>query len=388
VSGLDDVVEGQDNRPATYEEEGVGRVWRASSLGACEKFLVLSAMGETVAPVPASIQAAFDAGRNMEAKTIRRLGEEHGWVVPSSTGLKDAWPRDETGQIALELPVPGGVVRTHPDEVVFKRAGKAGGKVGRGDVGKLRVLEVKFMREGTGGGTAAGVLAGKVGYQWQVAVEMAATKLPGLFVVGWKRQVECANCVGTGRHVVEHLDSVCEECGGDGKREELVGLDVLHLDEPPFTLGQIKARVARLNRSIRTAEEGGKVGCDYPMWPCGFYELFHEGERVWAKDEAVEVEDEELRRTFSTHYQLWVDCAKSEKEWGERKKLHAEMLVEVAKKAREGKGPGAVKVGDVGEVVWVHRDAKEAEEKVVKYKPKPEMDWVQMPRAKKKEAGS
>src|SRR5690606_25953273 len=68
-------------------------------------------------------------------------------------------------------------------------------------------------------------------------------------------------------------------------------LTIAYYDQPPHSLGQIKARAAKLNRLIRAAEEGeGLPACDIKMFPCGFWADHDTENGVWKKEEIPEVD--------------------------------------------------------------------------------------------------
>ena len=85
---------GDDRRP-TYIEVGDDgterRIWRASSLGACERSLVAHALELPTAPVPAAIQRAYDAGNEAEDEIIGHVTAK-GWklLMISSSALLPA----------------------------------------------------------------------------------------------------------------------------------------------------------------------------------------------------------------------------------------------------------------------------------------------------------
>lgn len=129
---------GDDRRP-TYIEVGddgeARRIWRASSLGACDRSLVMHALGHDAAPVPEAIQRAYDAGHQNEDAILARARDE-GWRM-----LDDAevWQQhgqvDGSGQLCVELDCGkvGGVrqvIRCHPDGIALKYKRHVNGRAG------------------------------------------------------------------------------------------------------------------------------------------------------------------------------------------------------------------------------------------------------------------
>lgn len=247
-----------DHRPDVYEEGGKW-VFRASSFGSCDSALVRSALGHTPSDGPAFMDAGRQYGADNEHVAMRQFSISHGWkfLTPRALETRYGWGTVKAnGQIELDLKVPGGVVRVHPDGVAscWKIEGATPEKMatlpyGMGD---LRVVECKILVEGSRP-------FDNPNYLWQFSIEMAATGLKGIYVIAWK----------------------------DRETKELNGkIDVAYYADPPMTLGQIKARAARLAKMIRQAEEGGGLpACDRKMFPCGFFADHDTETGIWAKEE-------------------------------------------------------------------------------------------------------
>lgn len=242
-----------DHRPDTYEEDG-RRVWRASSFGSCESSLVRLALGQTPEPWPENILARMNESADLETEILGRLPHETGYRTMHEMEMRSEWGRwdDATQQLVAELPVPGGIVRCHPDGVVRKFRSE----LDDDNMGECRVVEVKALQGG-------GSMNSNASYPWQFSIEMLATGLPGMYVVANK-----------------------------DKEGQIVGdLDVTYHDTPPHSLGKIKARIARLNRLIAEAEtNGGVPPCDVKQFPCGFYREHDTETGIWAKDAPTVVE--------------------------------------------------------------------------------------------------
>lgn len=260
-----------DKRPDTYLEDGK-RIWRASSYGKCDNYLVKVAMGMTPEPPPDRVLAGMGDGVEWEDRVLKKLST-HGWDVLDHHRLGVQYgPVGNDGQVQAELAVPGGTIRCHPDGIAQKFKGPKAADGTTRAVGTRRVVEVKVLKRGTSDPLD------RPFYAWQFAIEMASVGLGGLYVVAWKDVEE----------------------GEDGERVVDVDVDNLWVreidpgDDPRVpTLGQIKARAAKLNRLVKAAEDGdGHPPCDQKMWPCGFWQLHDTETGVWADDtETLESDD-------------------------------------------------------------------------------------------------
>ena len=206
-----------DKRPDTYVE-GDTRYWRASSLGACDRSLVLGALGHDKAPAPEWLQKAWAEGTAAEDEVLGTARKAGGWKSLVPEEVKDQWGTvDVTGQVLCELDVgtykgERQVIRCHPDDLVVKHTSWV---EDRDDVGVERVVEAKFLRHGSHRDARAAM--DTPFYSWQTSVEMAATGMGLLWVVGWK--------------------------GDDG---ELVRVDRVEVDEPVYGMREIRRRVFKL----------------------------------------------------------------------------------------------------------------------------------------------
>lgn len=303
-----------DHRPDVYEEDGKW-VFRASSFGGCERNLVRQAIGHEPGSAPEFMLGKYEESAALEEPILKALEEQYGWRVMRPAELP-MYRFDKSGQFALELPVTGGVIRCHPDAIA--KCYRLDGVTGRLDqprpwhLGDQRVVEVKALSAKS----APFDLSKNLNYWWQFAIEMAVTKRPGIYVVGWKDE--------DGELIR----------GEDGK----VRLSVAWYSEPPETLVAIKKRAKRLTAAINAALEGdGLPECDVKQYPCGFWSE-HEG-GVWAKPELPEIDDERIvtlasvvaeRSVLAKHADGMLKDAKAE--------LHAAM-VEMEKE------PGEYKAG-------------------------------------------
>jgi len=304
---------GADHRPDVYREDGKW-VFRASSLGNCEANLIRQALGQTPAPPPDAMLAAYAQGNTNEPIILDKL-KAHGWkqtdmmVVEGITG----GTYDDSGQLCVELKVgTKAVVRCHPDTVVecFKTPVDS-------DVvlGERRVVEAKALAKSW---TFDRFYREKAA--WQTSVEVATTGLPLLFVVGWK-----------------------------DPETKIVTDDVEYIvpDKPIYTKGQIIARVMKLVRTIEAIEAGtGELPeCDYAMYPCGFYALHNTESGVHAKAETPKA-DEVLTKSAAIKLRatlaLWRGDIKTMNAAKERVDGHREAIELLL---RSNKVEGAVQCG-------------------------------------------
>lgn len=386
-----------DNRQSTYLERGDDgterRIWRASGLGACDRSLVMGALGHDAAPVPAAIQAAYDAGHATEAEILagmKRKMVDGGWrpldrhelVHPYNVVQEHG---DAGWQVELELDCGSWrgvrqVVRCHPDSIAVKTQRMmwtgntrdiGAGKSCVDENGARRVVEAKFLRPGTYGTTLEQIMARSRFYAWQFSVEVAASGLGLLVLVGWKAD-------------------------GGQELERLEDPWVLEPADVPYTKGQIKARVLGLARLLSQAEEEGLGGveCDYAMYPCGFYEAGHLGQKVWDKGNAEggdaaawwEGLSAEVQQSITWHAGQVEKHKNASKVEDDARKAAAAKLNELLKE--HGWDGVASGVGHEGRVVggWrvtrVVEPAKEAREVVVQYKAREASEYVKVSRVK------
>lgn len=265
--GTSDDTRAADHRPDVYEENGQW-VYRASSFGGCVRNLVRQAIGHTPADAPEFMLGKYEESAALEKPILDALSEQLGWRVMRPAELPQyREAMDDSGQFALELPVSGGVVRCHPDAIA--KCYRLDGVNGKSTddlpwkLGDKRVVEVKALSVKS----APFDLSKNPNYWWQFAIGMAVTRLPGIYVVGWK-------------------DENGELVRQDGK----IRLSVAWYDKPPETLLAIKKRASMLTKAINAALDGdGLPECDVKQYPCGFWSE-HEG-GVWAKPELEELPD-------------------------------------------------------------------------------------------------
>lgn len=304
-----------DHRPDVYEEDGKW-VFRASSFGGCERNLVRQAIGHTPADAPEFMLGKYEESAALEKPILDALSEQYGWRVMRPAELpqwREAY--DDSGQFALELPVSGGVVRCHPDAIAkcYRLDGVTGKTKPPWSLGDQRVVEVKALSAKS----APFDLSKNPNYWWQFAIEMAVTRMKGIYVVGWKDE---------DGELVRHEDG-------------RVRLSVAWYDTPPEGLVAIKKRAARLTKLINAALEGdGLPECDVKQFPCGFWSE-HEG-GVWAKPELEELTVPDTVLAVIDDIAALTAEAKVVKEKLDDRKA---VLLEVLKQER--KEPGEYKAG-------------------------------------------
>jgi len=369
---------GDDRRPTYIEVADDGterRIWRASSLGACERSLVAHALELPTAPVPAAIQRAYDAGNSAEDEIIGHVLDK-GWKKLGPYD-KPALEWVETGgagglQVTVEIAVGRvagveQVIRCHPDGIVRKWRSSAQGKQGEWEwtddpLHEERVVEAKFLRRGSPYTSVAKARSSRF-YAWQTSVEMHATGLGLIMAVGWK---------------------VKDPESGE---ERVESVDVQTFDEPMYKLGQVKARVFRLAKMVEDAMENGLGGveCDWAMYPCAFHES-HDGQKVWNKTadkeegDGLELGEDGLTKLTALAGRV-TKLRMMEERYKQQKQAASEEL-RIALEECGGERSNTYRVGDFT-VQWKYTPAKEAEDRVTHYKAKDASEFLVVKQASK-----
>lgn len=280
------------DKPIAYEEDDK-IIYRASALGMCPGALVRARLGVTPSAPSSMMQERFQEGHDFEAEVVAKGLEQasgmgagasaRAWQLVTDRAHLEAYaPVVEHGdgwQMQTELIWSNKIIRCHPDGLAIQAHS-----------GDTRVIEAKFLSEEFAWDKIKKVE--KMGprglgdtYAWQLAVEMLSMEMSGLYIIGMKELVERE----------------------DGEREVKLGaVWTLLVDEPPFTLKEIKARVLEIEGYVARGE---MPTCPLPlMYPCGY----------WADHEVVEreeVDDDELEG--------WVLA------WQQAARKHGELGVEV-----------------------------------------------------------
>lgn len=235
----------QDDRPAVYYDPTVERwVYRASSLGMCERRLVAHRRGMEGQPTPEWLQRRFDEGHEFEEQILARYDEDYAGT--------DGFDSGEHFRVMVEIPVGkhamirGGTDRVHGSYVV----------------------DAKFMRPDGARQLERGMTEHPE-YLWQQAAYAHGLILAGHDIT----TVRLA--IGEKEYDPETRDAIAI----DRMRYFEVGVNALP------TLAQLKARVMKMEAAARK---------DYDVWPdcpprfdypCPFDWLHDE------RDTAVEVID-------------------------------------------------------------------------------------------------
>lgn len=295
-----------DDRPSVYHDPDIDRwVYRASSLGSCERRLVAHRRGIHAQPVPDWLQVRFDEGHDWEDKILAR------------------WEDDNTGSLFAAQMTTGLEVGKHA-----MVRGSIDGYDDRGTIVDAKFLGPDLFERLKNGGLSA-----FPHYEWQQAVYAH-----GMRAAGYK------------------VDNICLAMGlkdieGEGDDRRIVGIkemSYLWVDVAELpTVAQIKARVMRIEK---LAAKGGDEWPDCPTpfeYPCPF-DWLHED-----RDVAIEVDDEMSKKLDMAH--RFNQLAKVAEGDAKKLKADAKKLVEEVL-AAEDLTPDAshkLRAGDL-EVTWVY----------------------------------
>lgn len=228
-----------DDRPARYEEDGK-IIYRASSLGMCDKMFVALAMGYEPRAHPAWFQEILDEGTANEP-TIRAMYE-----LDQSTNTGQYTKVVGIGRV-VEMEILDGIwirgsIDGHLDQLVIPTLNEF--KKIR-DSGWMRYLQqgVEFQ---------ANYPMQTSFYMFALGEELGGSWVPMDF---------------TGGHYVQ------DEKTGDWSITEV---HTHHYPDPPVPLLAIKKRIAKLERLIGGAEAIGDIACNINMYPCPMYYLHDE----------------------------------------------------------------------------------------------------------------
>lgn len=296
-----------DDRPSVYHDPDIDRwVYRASSLGSCERRLVAHRRGIHAQPVPDWLQVRFDEGHEWETRILQR------------------WEDDNTGCLALSQ-----------DNLILevgKHAAVRGSIDGYDDRGTI--VDGKFLGPYLYDRLRSKGISAFPHYEWQQAAYAHAARAKGYKVDNI--------CLAMGLKDIE----------GEGDARRIVGIkemSYLWVDVAELpTVAQIKARVMRLEK---LAAQEGDVWPDCPTpfeYPCPF-DWLHED-----RDVAIEVTHEDMVEKLTLAEQL-TGMAKMYEREAKECKAHAKKLVEEVL-AAEDLTPDAshrLRAGDL-EVTWVY----------------------------------
>ena len=245
----------RQDQPTVYLDPDIDKwVYRASGLGNCIGHLVRCRLGLTPEPAPDFMQTAFNDGKYLEPQILEWLQQPTS--IPGGGGgvnLLDEYDLADMGydelhdgQVEVQIPVGNtAVVRCHPDGIGTVYAVPLGSEL---ELRERVVVEAKALGEAYYKQLTTKPITTFPSYAWQLSVEMLGTGLPCVYVKALK-------------------------AGKDGRDEDgnmtILGYAPIHVyREPPFTLGNIKARVLKVEA---LAEREEIPECDYAMFPCGFW---------------------------------------------------------------------------------------------------------------------
>lgn len=255
-----------DNRPPVYQEDERW-VFRASAFGNCMKSLVAIGMGHDPMDAPEVIRRAWAEGHRNEPIILnllktREIGQKD--TVTGDPALEEwrIWePYDievrglgvvSDGQLEVTMNVPGGaIVRGHTDGIgnVWKVKDDAGVTI---PMGTVAVLEGKAFAESSWETFRRHGMEKFPYYAMQNSIYMHSTGLPLLFIIGVKDEEGVVQTIHT-----------------------------FFYTEPWYTIGQIKARSAKIRRLIGEGDISDP--CEFEMYPCPVYYIHPDKSEVAAE---------------------------------------------------------------------------------------------------------
>lgn len=267
-----------DDRPTRYverlEDGSEQVVYRASGFGGCVREVAAHGQGYTPAGTPDWLQVKFDEGTELEDPILQALAKRID--VEKLTGRAQEVVELDVGRVNGRRVI----IRGHIDECAWfvewddPFDGVNGDPI---DGRRLRVVDAKALGDSLWAKITGNGLDVFPMYQWQMSVYMHALGLAGALVCGWKSLV-------------------------DGELRVRDELWIAKIDTPPFTIRDIKMRVAKLEAAV----ESGALGeCDGSRYPCPFYFL-HDAEGP-AKEPPTRVDDEMLRFLVDRYNELYVE---------------------------------------------------------------------------------
>lgn len=210
-------------------------IYRASSLGSCDKALIAARIGyEADESVYKRMSTIFDEGNLHEDAVVAKYRETNNEIVL------------QQHEVNLKI-MDGVIVQGHLDGVIHR--GNWPGPLGR-------VLEIKSMGDGPfkefkkHGMDTPGLIQK---YKWQISAYMLAMERPALLVCKSRNTGE----------IIETL-----------------------IDTPYYSYQDIKTRIVRLEAQARTGEL--PVKCSNPQFPCPFFYLHEEDEPELILDTAID----------------------------------------------------------------------------------------------------
>lgn len=348
-----------DHRPRRYvERDENGRplkiVYRASSLGACDRSFVACATGVPAEPHPGWFQVVLDEGTNAEAQI--NAWWEAATSIPT-IGAQTELELDlglEATVDKIEVPI---VVRVHPDGFATPAS----------TTETVVIREYKKFRTSTYPNWQRQGVEVHKNYPWQVAACMFAVAamsddgktMPQVEMVGAHWGVKADDPEGTPPRVLE--------C-------------TLHMiDMPPIPLRAIKQKVNRIEGLIAdgyTAQDV-QVACDEKDYPCPYWRV-HPTELAGGKKNAkpapvklkVEIDDPintKIIRLRAAQGRVAGMEAELKKIKAARDELRAEIAEVLDQYGISEKGGVADINGEILERVWQERKGFEVKPSVTSY---------------------
>lgn len=329
-----------DDRGSVYEDHDGRYVFRASGLGGCMAGLVRHGLGMTPEPFPATMYDRFEEGNDAEPVMLNWIKTPSGgWKIWDESDLEvfagthggrmqyleGDNESDNKAQVEFDIPVgKKGLIRVHPDGIatLFLLTPESKKRYPGLEVGGVHaVVEAKAFGESYYKKYRKEGVDGFPFYKYQVSVEMAATGMPCLFIVGQKDK----------NRIVKP----------DKIEWELI-------TEPPIPLPKLKVRVMK---AISAIEAGEIPPCDQAMYPCGFWQE-HDTESessVWFKKPATAALTKDNSKVDVVQVEKWAvvyqDVLDAEKKLKETKAEAVKELCELFDKA--GARGGTVNCGGV-----------------------------------------
>lgn len=219
-----------DNRPIRYLE-GDTVIYRASSIGACERALVASARRALPQPHPTWFQEVLDEGTLNESVISDMWDQE--------TGIPTVDQQREFNLLIGEIDGRDVYVRSHID--------------GMNGADPTSIREYKKFRDSTWPVfLQQGVEVG-ANYPWQVSVAMHA-------LCAEMDNSELPACEFVGGHYA-----------GDDSGRTITEVSCSYIASPPIPLVAIRKKIARVERLINTGFDIMETPCDGKTYPCPYW---------------------------------------------------------------------------------------------------------------------
>ena len=259
-----------DHRPDAYWE-GEQLILRASSLGGCSKAIIAAGMGLAAEAPPAKIRGAWAESAALESEVIAKgldwawaeLGVKFKLLDPKVGTDRAGHPlKPMEGQWGFDMPVGENVrLRGHVDGI-----GASYMKRNDAEDLKMVVIEAKAFGDDYWGKWKDTEFESFPSYELQWTAYRMASELPGLYVVGHKR---------------------------DGKIIE-VDVGLWERPVPTHAAGKLLGRAKIIANRIKADNLPDE--CDISQWPCPMWYLHAEEEQLDDLDPEVEGLAEEYRQ--------------------------------------------------------------------------------------------